>query len=419
VNGLNFPTALRIARKDIKIFLKERGTLLFLFVIPIVFILAFSGAAGAASAPQEKAISLPVVNLDAGSTASQTLLDDLNQGGGIQCELYDQAKAQALLDKGKINRVLTIPANYAVDLHDGRQVTLRLVNSPDANTSKTEAVYRVVTGVAADLSLETQLIASFRQMADMQAAASPDEQVFTTEIIVAQAQSQFARARTEPLLAVEESWPETLLEGEEQEFNPLSVYVPGFAVLLIFLTAQTTAQTIYEEKKVGSFRRLLAAPISKPTILVGKMTPNFITGLVQIIVLFSAGVLIFPALGLDRMALGNDPLALVLVCLIVLLCSTSLGVLIAAIARTEGQISGLSSVVLWAFGFAGIWLNQMPATGFFEVISKVIPHYWANVAFLDLFVRGQGLADILSSILVLLGFTIAFFIVGLWRFDFS
>jgi ABC-2 type transport system permease protein len=419
VNGLNFPTALRIARKDIKIFLKERGTLLFLFVIPIVFILAFSGAAGAASAPQEKAISLPVVNLDAGSTASQTLLDDLNQGGGIQCELYDQAKAQALLDKGKINRVLTIPANYAVDLHDGRQVTLRLVNSPDANTSKTEAVYRVVTGVAADLSLETQLIASFRQMADMQAAASPDEQVFTTEIIVAQAQSQFARARTEPLLAVEESWPEILLEGEEQEFNPLSVYVPGFAVLFIFLTAQTTAQTIYEEKKVGSFRRLLAAPISKPTILVGKMTPNFITGLVQIIVLFSAGVLIFPALGLDRMALGNDPLALVLVCLIVLLCSTSLGVLIAAIARTEGQISGLSSVVLWAFGFAGIWLNQMPATGFFEVISKVIPHYWANVAFLDLFVRGQGLADILSSILVLLGFTIAFFIVGLWRFDFS
>jgi ABC-2 type transport system permease protein len=419
VNGLNFPTALRIARKDIKIFLKERGTLLFLFVIPIVFILAFSGAAGAASAPQEKAISLPVVNLDAGSTASQTLLDDLNQGGGIQCELYDQAKAQALLDKGKINRVLTIPANYAVDLHDGRQVTLRLVNSPDANTSKTEAVYRVVTGVAADLSLETQLIASFRQMADMQAAASPDEQVFTTEIIVAQAQSQFARARTEPLLAVEESWPEILLEGEEQEFNPLSVYVPGFAVLFIFLTAQTTAQTIYEEKKVGSFRRLLAAPISKPTILVGKMTPNFITGLVQIIVLFSAGVLIFPALGLDRMALGNDPLALVLVCLIVLLCSTSLGVLIAAIARTEGQISGLSSVVLWAFGFAGIWLNQMPSTGFFEVISKVIPHYWANVAFLDLFVRGQGLADILSSILVLLGFTIAFFIVGLWRFDFS
>jgi ABC-type multidrug transport system permease subunit len=296
---------------------------------------------------------------------------------------------------------------------------LQLINSPEANTSKTEAVYRMVTGVAADLSLETQLIASFRQMDDMQAAASPEEQVFTNDIIVEQAQSQFTRARTEPLLAVEEIWPENLLEGDEQDINPLSVYVPGFAVLFIFLTAQTTAQTIYEEKKIGSFRRLLAAPISKPTILVGKMTPNFITGLVQIIMLFGAGVILFPAFGLDRMALGNDPLALVLVCLVVLLCSTSLGVLIAAIARTEGQISGLSSVILWAFGFAGIWLNQMPSTGFFEAISKVIPHYWANVAFLDLFVRGQGLADIQSSILVLLGFTIAFFSVGLWRFKFN
>jgi ABC-2 type transport system permease protein len=267
--------------------------------------------------------------------------------------------------------------------------------------------------------MKTQLIASLKQMADMQAGVSPEDQVFTADIIVQQAQSQFSRASTEPLLAVEETWPQSLLEGDEQEFNPLSVYVPGFAVLFIFLTAQTTAQTIYDEKKTGSFRRLLAAPINKPTILLGKMIPNFITGLVQVVVLFSVGVFILPIFGLDRMSLGNDSLALVLVCLVVLLCSTTLGVLIAAIARTEGQISGLSAVVLWAFGFAGIWLNQMPSTGFLEDISKVIPHYWANMAFLNLFVRGQSLGDIFSSIVILMGFTVAFFIVGLWRFDFN
>jgi ABC-2 type transport system permease protein len=419
MNKLNISAAGSITRKDLKIFLKERGTLLYLFVIPIVFILGFSVSAGVGSNPQQKAIPLPVVNLDAGSGASQSLLEALDQGGGIRCKLYDESQAKAFLDKGEINRVLTIPVNYSVDLQDGLQVTLHLLNGSDANASKTEAVYRAVTGVTADLSLETQLITSFRQMGDMQAAISPEEQVFTTDIIVKQAQNQFARARTEPLLAIEESWPQSLLEGDEQEFNPLSVYVPGFAVLFIFLTAQTTAQNIFEEKKIGSFRRLLAAPIGKSTILVGKMTPNFITGLVQIIVFFSVGVLILPALGLDRMSLGNDPLALVLVCLVLLLCSTSLGVLIAAIARTEGQISGLGAVVLWGFGFAGIWLNQMPLTGIFEAISKVIPHYWANVAFLDLFVRGQGLPDILPSILILLVFTIAFFAIGLWRFDFS
>jgi ABC-2 type transport system permease protein len=419
MDGLNIPAARSVARKDIKIFLKERGTLLYLFVIPIVFILAFSSGIGGGSDPQEEAITLPVVNLDAGSGASLTLLDALDQGGGIQCELYDVAQAQARLDKGRINRVLTIPANYAVDLQAGQPVTLRLVNSPDASASTTEAVHRVVAGVAADLSLETQLIASFRQMADMQASASPEQQAFATEIMVEQAQSQFARSRTEPLLGIKESWPEHLLEGDEEDINPLSVWLPGFVVLFIFLTAQATAQSIYEEKKVGSFRRLLAAPISKATILVGKMTPNFLIGLAQIVVLFGAGVLLFPALGLGSITLGNDPLALVLVCLLVLLCSTSLGVLIAAIARTEGQISGLSTVVLWVLGFAGILLVQMPSTPPLDTISQVIPHYWANAAFLDLFVRGQGLADVMPSILALLGFTLAFLAVGLWRFKFN
>jgi ABC-2 type transport system permease protein len=419
MNILNIPTALSVARKDIKIFLKERGTLLYLFVVPIVFILAFSGVSGVESAPKNEAIILPVVNLDAGSEASQTLIDTLNQGGSIQCELYDEEKAESLLEKGTIKRVLTIPANYESDLQAGHEVTLRLANASDASFTKSEAVHRVVTGVAADLSLQSQLISSFRQMADMQAMISPEEQAFTTEIIVEQAQSQFERSRTEPLLGLEESWPEHLQEKDEQEINPLDVYIPGFTVLFIFLTAQTTAQSIYEEKKMGSFRRLLAAPISKPTILLGKVTPNFITGLTQIIVLFGTGVLIIPLLGLDSMTLGNDPLALVVVSLTVLLCSTGLGVLIAGIARTETQISGVSQVVLWIFGFAAIWMDQLGSISGLDVISKLIPHTWANGAFLDLFVRGQGLADIGTSILVLLGFTLAFFAIGLWRFDYS
>jgi ABC-2 type transport system permease protein len=262
------------------------------------------------------------------------------------------------------------------------------------------------------------LIAGFRHMADMQAAASPPQQAFTADIIVEQAQSQFVRAQTDPLLGVEESWPASLLEDKD-DINPLNVTVPGFAVLFIFLTAQTTAQSIYEEKKVGSFRRLLASPISKATILAGKMTPNFVTGLAQTVVLFGTAVFVLPLLGFEPMALGNDPLALVLVCLLVLLCSTSLGVLIAAIARTEGQISGLSQVVLWVLGFVGVLLIDMPLTGILDTMKQLIPHYWASAAFVDLFVRGQGLADIGPSLLALLGFTVAFLAVGLWRFEFT
>jgi ABC-2 type transport system permease protein len=419
MNRLNISTVLRIIWKDIKILLKERGTMLYLFLIPFLFILAFGAAASAERGPQEEAVALPVVNLDAGSEASQTLLEALDQGSGIQCALYDEAQAMNLLNKGKINRVLTIPASYGKNLEAGRSVMLHLVNGPDANPARSEAVYKVVTGVAADLSLESQLISSLRQMADMQAGASQEQQVFTAEAIVEQAQSQFARSRTQPLLGLEENWPQRLLEKAKQDINPLSVYVPGFTVLFIFLTAQTTAQSIYEEKKVGSFRRLLAAPISKPSILLGKMVPNFITGSAQIITLFGAGIFVFPLFGIGGISPGNDPLALGLVCLVMLLCSTSLGVLIAAVARTESQISGIGSVVLWAFGFVGIWQAQLPSTSFFHSITRFIPHWWANKAFLDLLIRGQDLVDVVPSILPLLGFTAVFLVIGLWRFDFD
>jgi len=76
-------------------------------------------------------------------------------------------------------------------------------------------------------------------------------------------------------------------------------------------------------------------------------------------------------------------------------------------------------VLLWVFGFAAVLMVQMPTTPTIDAISKMIPHVWANTAFLDLFVRGQGLADIVPSILALSGFTLAFFAIGLWRFKFE
>ena len=72
MSGLNIKAALCVARKDIKILLKERGTVLYLFVVPMVFILGFSGAYAVGGEPEERAITLATVNLDAGSDASRT-----------------------------------------------------------------------------------------------------------------------------------------------------------------------------------------------------------------------------------------------------------------------------------------------------------------------------------------------------------
>jgi ABC-2 type transport system permease protein len=299
-------------------------------------------------------------------------------------------------------------------------VTLRLVSNPNADGEETEAVRLVVDGVAKDMALESQILASLVQMGDMQASAPEEFQVFTTERVVQQARSQFERSRERPLVSIVERVPELPEGGREAMPEGVQLAVPGFTVLFVFLRSQTAARSIYDEKKVGSFRRLLAAPITKPALLAGKMIPSFIIALGQTTVIFLFGVVGMQLLGLKPLSLGDAPGAVLLAVVLVALCSSALGILISAVARTENQIGGLSAVILWAMGIlGGSFVPLMYLERFLGPLPRVVPHFWANSAFNDLLVRGLGLADVALEFAVLLGFTLVFFIIGVWRFDFD
>jgi ABC-2 type transport system permease protein len=411
--------ALSITFKDLKIMFKDRGILLQLFLLPLVFVLIFSGALSAVSGEEpDTRVPLPVVDLDGGASAAE-FLDKLDAAGGVRVEMYDEPEATTLLEEHHISRILTIPAGFTAGIESGQPVTLRLVSHPEASPQQTEAVRLVIDGVASDISLEIQLFSALQHMAEMQADAADTSQAFGLEAMQAQAQGQFEAAQTQPLVEVVQKVPG---QDEEKE-EPLSVAdiaVPGATVLFVFMTAQTVARSIYDEKKVGSFRRLLAAPVRRPVLILGKMLPNFVTGLIQSVVIFLFGLFGLELMGLTPVTMGNEPLATVLVVIVLALCSSAFGILIAAFARTEGQIGGLSNLLLWVLGILGgsiipVFLLEQ----FLGPVPYVVPHYWANRALLDLMVRGRGLADVTLEIAVLLGFTALFFIVGTWRFEFE
>jgi ABC-2 type transport system permease protein len=412
--------AISIAYKDFLILLKDRGAIIQLFLLPLVFIVAYSAvAAGFEAGDEDQLISLAVINLDGGEEA-ETLLEGLELAGGVRVELFEENDAKQKLEGNEIQRLLTIPADFSEGISAGRAVTLRLVNHPDADSEKTEAVRLVVEGVAQDMALESQILASLQQMGEMQANAPADyQEAFSLEKVVAQAQSQFEKAEERPLVTIVQTVP-----GQESEREELpgtaEVAVPGFAVLFVFLTAQTTARSIYDEKKIGSFRRLLAAPISKASLLAGKILPNFLTALIQISVIFAFGAFGLGVLGLTPVKLGDDPLALGFAVLLIALCSSSLGIVIAALARTENQIGGLSTLILWGLGTLGGSIIPFfilePMLG---PIPLLLPHYWANRALDNIMIRGMVTADVSLELVVLLGFTLLFFLVGLWRFDFD
>ncbi len=410
---------LSIAYKDILIILRDRGTLLQIFVLPFVFILVFSGM-GSMGEDEQEALPLTVVNLDQGSEAA-AFIEGINTAGGVNCEIMDQSAADAQLEAGDIQRLMVIPSSFSADLNANKQVALRIITHPDADDNITETIRLIVDGAAQDMALETQIVASLTFMGEMQAAMPADQQPFTTERVLQQAESQFAISHERPLITVEQLQPGEL--DKIEEFQPVTgtqVAVPSFTVLFVFLSAGVTALSIYNEKKVGSFRRLMAAPMSKASLLLGKMLPQMVITISQVIVIFGIGMFLMPLIGLDGLVLGDHPLLVILIVLVMALCASGMGVLIAAVARTENQIGGMSAVVLWVMGaLGGAFFPIYLLEGFLGQVGKAVPHYWASKAFYGVLVRGQDISGISTDLLVLAGFGLLFWIVGVWRFEFD
>src|SRR5437763_13799065 len=92
--------------------------------------------------------------------------------------------------------------------------------------------------------------------------------------------------------------------------NAVTHNVPAWTLFGVFFIAQQLAASILEEKKLGTFRRLLAAPVSRAGILIGKLVPYLLLNLAQVTVMFAVGVLVLPLLGAPRLAIPS-PLAIV------------------------------------------------------------------------------------------------------------
>jgi ABC-2 type transport system permease protein len=411
--------SISVAFKDLQIMFKDRGTLFQLFLLPLLFILVFSGALSAIG--QSEAISLPVlavVDLD-GGPAAQSLIEKLASDGSLTVQSASASEAQSLLDENKVIGFLTIPGEFTENLQVSSPVKLIFKTGSESSSQKVESARLVIESIAADMTLESQITASLQQMGEMQANAPQEYQVFNTERVLAQAHSQFETSQSRPLIEVQQAVPQQ--NPDEVSAVDLSQSaVPGFTVLFVFMAAQTTARSIFDEKKYGTFRRLVAAPLSKTQLMIGKILPNFITALVQILVIFAFGSIGMRLLGLTPMPVEKSPLGVILVAIVLALCSSAFGIAIAGIARTENQIGGLSTLLLWGMGLLGGSLIPLFILDrFLGPIPMIVPHYWANRAFDDLLIRGLGVANIALDLAVLLAFSLLFFVIGLWRFDFE
>ena len=417
--------ALSIAYKDLQIFIRDRGAVFLLFLLPFVFILGFSFVGqnvtlGGDGSSEVDLVDLDVVNQDTGQ-ASLDFLKALEATRKVDIILDKQAEeVDASIKDSSTKFALFIPADFSSSLAANRQTTLIFKLHPAHSQTTVMTVERAISRAMREYLMVEYLNRGLEQMAEMQAANPEADESFSEERIRMQVEKQQKEAETRPLIDVIETTP--VAEEEEDIVIPSlgQVTVVGMTVLFVFLSAQNTAMSIFTEKRIGSFRRLMAAPLGNFTLLTGKLLPNFILCLVQVAVILFTGGYLISFLGLEPLDLSSDPLGLVLVTLAMALCSTSLGIFIAALAKTESQAGGISSMVLFLAAFlAGSFVPLFLFPEALANMARVVPHYWANQALYGLIFRGLTLAEIWSNILALLVFSLIFFGVGLWRFKFD
>lgn len=197
--------------------------------------------------------------------------------------------------------------------------------------------------------------------------------------------------------------------------SSFQVTVPGNAVLFGFFLAMTVAMTFSSERKTGTWRRLLAAPVPRWKALVGTLVPYFVIGLVQMAFLFGLGAFVF------GMHVAGSIAGLVALCVAVVVCAVCLGLAFASIGGTEKQIGSTAPVVLLVMGLlGGCMFPRLAMPPFMKSLGLVVPHSWALDGFYDVLVRqGTSLADLAPSIGALLGFAVVFAGLGLARFRFE
>jgi ABC-2 type transport system permease protein len=240
-----------------------------------------------------------------------------------------------------------------------------------------------------------------RDMQDLSSLASDD-----FKDAVANAAQKTSTRDLKSAIAFEQIPPTNYLDRKPA--TTLQQSVPGYTVMFVFMVAAFMAGWSIEEKQNGILRRLRSSPVSAATLLGGKLLYGLVISLVQILVLFLIGNTLF------KLDLGNDPLAFILVCVALSTTVACLGLLASAIKFPSSALT--APLVIGALlGGCLFPADFMPPL--LRTIGYFIPHTWAMTAYQDLLVRGQGLAQILPEIGVLLLFAAVFFGVGVRRFD--
>jgi ABC-2 type transport system permease protein len=379
--------ALLMAGSALRRLARDRLALFFLILLPVV-IIAIIGVTFGDAASQR--LPVGITDEDAGPLGDE-LRASLAASPALDAHAYDDPGAlRKAVRRGVVSAGVVLPAGYDQALRAGRAAEVTFV--VDQTRPAPAPVRSAVAAVVA------------RQAAEVKAAR------FAADSAGVPFDTALARARTLAGSQAQVRVEATTIGGREDALpTGFNYTAPANLVLFVFITSLAGAAGLIESRRLGVTRRMLATPTTAATILFGEALSRFAIALLQGMIIFAIGWLVF---GVDW---GDPPAALLLIVTFALV-GTGVGMLLGAVLRNAEQATSIGPPVGIALGMLGgcMWpLAIVPQP--MRVIGHLFPQAWAMDAFIALIAKGATVAGIALQLTVLAGFAAVLLALAIWR----
>jgi ABC-2 type transport system permease protein len=299
----------------------------------------------------------------------------------------DESEAQRLMDHGSLQAIIHVLPGFSRDIKRGNKTSIQIL--VDGTNSNTAAIVS---------SYATQIMVAHagKVLAAQQNVRLVSRSAFTGGVVPS----------VIPVLAAQHRvW-----------FNPdlrsRVYFVPGVIVNIIALvTIMLTAMSIVREKEIGTMEQLMVTPIKPAELMIGKLLPFAIAGIIEVAIVVVAALLIF-----QTPMRGN--ILLLFGCSVLFLLSTlGVGLFISTISQTQQQAM-MSSFFFFMpamllSGFAFPIRNMPPIVQYLAYLNPL--RYFMQIV-RDLFLKGVGIQSLWQQILALAVFGVAILSLSALRF---
>lgn len=391
----------QVTLKDLLVIAKDRGAWIFLLLTPLIVIVIASFAL--APAFQEGGgidTKLLVTNQD-GGMLSDILLESLSSQNVELVEAGAQESETLEKDGEAYPVALVIPGGFSDNILSGKPAGLHVYTDPENNISR-PYLAGLIEGSATRLSaVEVAALVSIQEV--QKEAPGAD----------AEAVARSAGSSALDMMADQPVSTEITSVGDVEELNAFDTQAPGYSVMFMLFGVMTAAEGLLLEKESGTMGRLLVSPISKTSILGGKLLAQFIVAMIQITLLFTVGHFAF------GMNLGNSLAGLTLMVVITAYTATAFGILLAGVVKTRRQLTAIGILtILLMSALGGSWWPLEIVPGFMQTLGHLTINAWALDGLNGLILRGEGFTDILPDAGVLFAYGTICFSVGISLFRF-